>query len=58
MAPRGLSPIPSTHIVGEENRQPQVVFLEKRKEKIITSIIEDLPMFAEEILSYTEVEFT
>lgn len=56
MAPRGLSPIPSTHIV-EENRQQQVVFLEKRKEKII-SIIEVLPMFAEKILSYTEVEFT
>lgn len=32
--------------------------LEKRKEKIITRIIEDLPMFAEKILSYTEVEFT
>lgn len=53
-----LSPIPSTHIVGEENRQPQVVLLEKRKEKVTASVIEDLPVCAEKILSYTEVGFT
>lgn len=42
------------HLVGEQNRLPQVVLLEKRKEKTIASITEDLPMFAEKILSYTE----